>query len=130
MRVMISFINSLWRSILHTTVWMCCVLFGWFSVGFCLMLLEAAVNIFLFITKLVIPFNCILIKGGCGFQRKSVNFTDKQDSCMWFFKKFLVEIYVLLWIVIEILKLKVSILTLGEMCIVGKYSNKKAYKSL
>lgn len=37
------------------------------------MLLETAVNIFLFITKLVIPFSCMLIKGGCGFQRTSVN---------------------------------------------------------
>lgn len=43
-------------------------LVGWFSVDFCLMFFETAVNIFLFITKLVILFHCILIKGGCGFQ--------------------------------------------------------------
>lgn len=62
------------------------------------MLLETAVNIFLFITKLVIPFNCILIKGGCGFQRKLVNSVIKKIAADAFLKIFLnlIEISVLL----------------------------------
>lgn len=79
-------------------MWVCCVLLGWFSVDFCLMLLETAVNIFLFITKLVIPFNCILIKGGYGFLRKSVNSVINKIAADAFLKIFLnlIEISVLL----------------------------------